>query len=337
MQNDTVMAHTLRSLIISIIAMPEAPTRASYHPDTRTTLDIMQAVGLVTIAEVEDTVGITTAGREFAGILPVGVLALPVEVAEITGNIAEGELAARYMEGKIAAIDQALTLGLEPANERSMSWRESYQHTAIVLREAAREFRMGLHLPTVHIAGRVQAYNEDRGTGHNHAAALYTFFGDVYARNLKAGWWTEIKTGEPKTRNVGELFMLMVTELAEAYEAYVLKLADDKLPQYPGVGVEMGDLLIRIADFCGALQAGNIIEFDPGSVNPGAQMFMEVVSVASRYEAIRKTPAADGDTEAAIFLPPADVAIMVDDKLAFNATRADHKIENRLKEDGKRT
>lgn len=34
---------------------------------------------------------------------------------------------------------------------------------------------------------------------------------------------------------------------------------------------------------------------------------------------------------------PMDVAVMVDAKLAFNATREDHKIENRLKEDGKRT
>jgi hypothetical protein len=32
-----------------------------------------------------------------------------------------------------------------------------------------------------------------------------------------------------------------------------------------------------------------------------------------------------------------DIALMTDEKLAFNAVREDHKIENRLKEDGKRT
>jgi hypothetical protein len=32
-----------------------------------------------------------------------------------------------------------------------------------------------------------------------------------------------------------------------------------------------------------------------------------------------------------------DVAPMVDAKLDFNASRPDHKIENRLKDDGKRT
>lgn len=335
--HDTAMAHQLRSFVRSIAEAPEAPTRASYNLETKTAIDILAAVGILTVAEIEDTVAVTTAGREFAGLLPDGVLALPVEVAEITGNISEGELAARYCESKIAAIDQALTLGQEPQHERSMSWRESYQHTAIILKQTAHEFRVGLHLPTVHIAGRVEAYNEDRGTGHTHAASLFTFFGDVYARNLKAGWWTDIHTGQPKARNVGELFMLMVTELAEAYEAYCLNQADDKLPEYPGVGVEMGDLLIRIADFCGALQAGNVIQYDPGSRNPGAEMFMEVVAVAQRYEAIRKTPAAIGDTEVAEFIPAADVAIMVDAKLAFNATRADHQIENRLKEDGKRT
>ena len=34
---------------------------------------------------------------------------------------------------------------------------------------------------------------------------------------------------------------------------------------------------------------------------------------------------------------PMDVALMTDAKLSFNAKREDHKIENRLKSDGKRT
>ena len=337
MQNDSPMQARLRGLLTSIAEMPEAPKRTDYNSDTVTALEVLQAVGLVTIADVEDTVGVTTAGRDFAGLLPDGVLALPVEVAEVTGNIAESELVGRYLDGKIAAIDHALTKGDEPQYDRTMSWRESYQHTAIILREAAKEVRAGMHLPSVHIGGRVEHYNEDRATGIAHASSLYLFFQDVYARNLKAGWWTNIADGTPKKRNVGELFVLMVTELAEAYTAYMAGAADDKLPHYPGVGVEMGDLLIRIADFCGALQAGNIIFPDAGSDNPGQRMFEEIVVIAERYESIRKTPAAIGAPETADLMPAMDVSIMVDAKLAFNAKREDHKIENRLKEGGKQT
>lgn len=291
---------------------------------------MLTGLGYLQVDDITDIVTLTTEGRLLAGYRPEGHMDLPVNVAEITGNIDERELAARYIDSKIAGVDHYIAKG-DPQH------RETFEHVAVVLREIAGEFRQGLHWPTVHIAGRVIAYNEDRGTGHSHASPLFLFFGDVYARNLKAGWWTDINTGQPKKRNVGELFILMVTELAEAYNAYVAREADDKLPEYPGVGVEMGDLLIRIADFCGALQAGNIIEHDPAIRNPGQAMFEEVVQIAARYEAIRKTPEAVGDPETADLLPEMDVAIMVDAKLAFNATRADHKIENRLLEDGKRT
>jgi hypothetical protein len=65
------------------------------------------------------------------------------------------------------------------------------------------------------------------------------------------------------------MFILMVTELVEAYKAWANNNEpDDKLPQFPGVGVEMGDLLIRIADFCGGLYAGLIVEHTAAAVQP---------------------------------------------------------------------
>lgn len=337
MTDTTTLHDRFRQLITEIASYPEAPKASDFHLDDQGDIDTLVAVGFVSRTDVEDLLGATTAGRDFAGLLPQGVPSLPVEVAEITGNIAESELVARYLGEKIEAIDRYISKGREPSEDRTMDWKESYQHTAIILRETAKEIRLGLHLPSVHINGRVEHYNEDRATGIAHAASLYMFFGDVYARNLKAGWWTDINTGQPKKRNVGELFILMVTELVEAYEAYLDGSQDDKLPQYPGVGVEMGDLLIRIADFCGALQAGNIIFPDAGSDNPGQKAFDAVRKIATAYESIRKTPAAVGVPETADLMPAMDVSIMVDAKLAFNATRADHQIENRLKEDGKRT
>lgn len=332
----TAMQAAIRGLVLTIANAAEPPTRASFNLETQATIDTLQAVGFLTVADVEDTVGVTTEGRLFAGLKPDGVPDLAVEVAEITGNIAESELVARYLESKMRAIDKAITNHNEPAYEREMAWTEAYQHMALVLRETANELRMGLHLPTIHLEGRVIPYNEDRSTGISHATALTTFFTDVYSRNLKAGWWTDITTGEPKKRSVGELFMLFVTEIAEAYEAWSTNAPDDKLPEYPGLGVELADLGIRWADFCGAYLAGNIIGPDPAN-NPGDRMFQEVCMIARHYEAIRKTPEAVGEPETADHLPPADVALMVDRKLDFNAKREDHKIENRLKEDGKRT
>lgn len=250
------------------------------------------------------------------------------KIAEVTGNISETELAARYMEAK--------ALGARAFAERIPRLTEAYDIVAQAFTAAAGDFRTGLHLPTVMIEGRVIRYNEDNSTGIKHADALRTFFTDVHQRNVRAGWWHDLYTGEPKKRSVGELFMLFVTEIAEAYLAWVENANDDKLTHHPGIGVELGDLGIRFADFCGALAEGKIV-MDSSVRNPGDAMFKEVVEIALRYEAIRKTPEALGDPEAGEFIPAMDVAIMIDEKLAFNASREDHKIENRLADGGKKT
>lgn len=329
---------SLIQLIRTVDESPEVAKAFQLRNDyEESDLDALVAVGFFKIDDVTDDITVTTAGRLFAGLKPEGVPLLDVSVAEITGNIAEAELAARYMDGKIAAIDRAIAQHDGPIYDRNMPWTEAYQHMAIVFRETANELRMGLHLPAVHIDGRVIPYNEDRSTGVQHQVNLGIFFTDVYERNVKAGWWTDLKTGLPKKRNLGELMVLMVTEMAEAYRAWERSEADDKLPQYPGLGVELGDLGIRWADLCGALAAGAIAGPDPRVNNPGERMFLEIVEIAERYESIRKTPGAVGEPELADFIPAMDVASMIDAKLDFNATRADHKIENRLKEGGKQT
>lgn len=253
---------------------------------------------------------------------------LPVTVAEVTGNIAESELLGRYLAAKAVACRNYIS------NRPHLA--EGLEHTIRVLETTAEEVRDGLHLPAVHTNGRVIPYNEDRSTGVAHASGLRNFFEDVYARNLKAGWWTNIEDGTPKKRSVGELFMLMVTELAEAYDGYISGAADEKIPEYPELGVEMGDLMIRIADFCGALLEGNIAAYSDVA-NPGDKMFQEVCMIARHYESIRKTPEAIGEPETGDHIESQDVAIMIDRKLEFNARREDHRIENRLKAGGKKT
>jgi hypothetical protein len=300
------------------------------HLDDQPILQTLVEIGFLNRDDVSDKVTLTTKGKDALGVRPDGVPHLPVEVAEVTGNVEERELAGQYIDAKIRGVEKWIVEHPGDAD------KHNYEIMARILIEVANEFRIGLHIPPQVIEGRVIPYNEDRSTGITHAEGLRTFFKDVYARNVKAGWWTEITTGEPKKRNVGELFMLMVTELVEAYDGYVSGAADEKLPEHPELGVEMGDLLIRIADFCGALLEGNIVECSDAA-NPGDQMFQEVCEIARHYESIRKTPAAIGDPETGEPLLPQDVAVMTDAKLAFNAHRADHKIENRLKDDGKKT
>lgn len=110
---------------------------------------------------------------------------------------------------------------------------------------------------------------------------------DVHAANVAAGWWSDPRTGESiiDTRNVGEILMLVVSEIAEGMEGHRKGLADDKLPHRPMLEVELADACIRIFDLAGAKG------FDLGGA--------------------------------------------IAEKRAFNAHRADHKIENRLKPGGK--
>lgn len=92
---------------------------------------------------------------------------------------------------------------------------------------------------------------------HNVAALVATCHGAAQS----AGWWTDLATGadlttrrdEKPRRNVGEMLMLIVSEVAEAMEGARKNLPDDKLPHRPMLEVELADALIRICDMAGGL------------------------------------------------------------------------------------
>lgn len=128
---------------------------------------------------------------------------------------------------------------------------------------------------------------------------------DVHEANIK--WWVDLESGLPLKRNVAEMLMLVVSELAEAAEdspQYNLLLMevvkslsrameghrkakmDDKLTWRKMFEVELADAVIRIFD----ISAG--LGLDLGGA------FVE--------------------------------------KMAYNAQRADHKLENRRAEGGKK-
>lgn len=83
------------------------------------------------------------------------------------------------------------------------------------------------------------------------AARINSLTALVHAGNEK--WWTNLKTGKPLKRNVGEMLMLCVSELAEAMEGDRKGLMDDHLPHRKMMEVELADCLIRILDICGGL------------------------------------------------------------------------------------
>lgn len=64
-------------------------------------------------------------------------------------------------------------------------------------------------------------------------------------------WWQDVHTGEPISRNKGELLMLIVSEVAEAMEGERKNLMDDKLPHRKMAEVELIDAMIRIFDYAG--------------------------------------------------------------------------------------
>ena len=74
---------------------------------------------------------------------------------------------------------------------------------------------------------------------------------EIHADNIAAGWWTDLVTGLPKDRNVGELLCLVHSEISEAMEGYRKGLKDDKLPHRDMFEVELADALIRIFDIAG--------------------------------------------------------------------------------------
>lgn len=180
---------------------------------------------------------------------------------------------------------------------------------------------------------------------------------EIHADNVAAGWWSDLTTGERIERNVGELLMLVVTELSEAADGLAGNLMDDKLPHRQMVEVELADTAIRIFDFCGA---GYAIDTDKRFANivaivqhgifakcltPNDFLLAIIGHVSGAMEHHRKSRPEEMGRSLAIALHgifvlgellDLDVMGAVAEKRHFNKTRRDHSREARLADGGKK-
>lgn len=179
---------------------------------------------------------------------------------------------------------------------------------------------------------------------------------DIHGDNIKAGWWSNLKTGEStiETRNRPEILMLIVSELSEAAEGHLCGINDDKLTEYRMLDVELADAAIRTYDLLGVDAVG--IDFNDTVRIAGDQFvqgrsvledLMKIVNIVSRaMEAYRKNKTNDYQNSLACLLGTIytmakfygshDLSELIELKRNFNKTREDHKVENRLKDDGKK-
>lgn len=181
---------------------------------------------------------------------------------------------------------------------------------------------------------------------------------EIHADNVKVGWWTNLKTGESTlhTRNRPEMLMLAISEIAEAAEGNYGKM-DDKLPHLPMYDVEIADFVIRQFDQIGAeVSCGHHMptwgdsfchDFYVKALRPMSrdERLMELVTYVSKaMEHYRKGRIQNYIEAMGVGIRTAfaiaevehiDLWDIIEQKRQFNASRSDHKIENRLKEGGK--
>lgn len=185
----------------------------------------------------------------------------------------------------------------------------------------------------------------------------------IYNHNVKAGWWDE------PVRPDGTTIALIHSEVSESYNGFVQGEHDEHLPQYTNQLVELADAAIRIYDFFGhknwnleqamdAVYRLNAVEEMPRfetDVNFYKYYADLHLHISAALEGVRKNQIMQvGEaTEDVLDIAAFELAIAMDmiywaagwgwpleaalgDKRAYNANRADHKRENRAKDDGKK-
>lgn len=167
----------------------------------------------------------------------------------------------------------------------------------------------------------------------------------IYEQNKAVGWWDE------PDRCKLTLLQLVSTEIAEATEAERKDLMDDHLPHRKGGEVELADAMIRLLDMAGAYG---------WEYAPEIKLFQEVMidnyDIAGKHYLLNCALIGLGDNimrehkkDSALSysliidsiayvakIQGYDLEGALREKLEYNKQRADHKRENRAKENGKK-
>jgi hypothetical protein len=161
----------------------------------------------------------------------------------------------------------------------------------------------------------------------------------VHEANKK--WWTDINTGNPIPRNLDELLLLVITEIAEATEGLRKNLQDDKLPHRKMEEVELADAVIRLLDIAGGFQFKlyefNHVAFQLGDTKTESlfEICCAITSAILPTNAMRVSVAISM-IESYCEKYELDLDGAIKEKLIYNSKREDHKHEHRKGEHGKK-
>lgn len=162
-----------------------------------------------------------------------------------------------------------------------------------------------------------------------------------YENNKAIGWWDN---GQD---NKLQKLVMVVGELIEAMEGVRRNLPDDKLPHRPSFEVELADALLRMLDIMGrygwyyvgydfnTIYIDQVIEhMDSDDHTPAGKLFLLIKTLTH----LEENPD-NGSFYSSAFIVglftianyhKLDLMGAMYEKMEFNKTRPDHKLENRL-------
>ena len=165
----------------------------------------------------------------------------------------------------------------------------------------------------------------------------------IHQQNVEMGWHDE-------PRSFNTFVCLFHSELPEAMEGLRKNLMDDHLPHYTMVAVEVADFVIRVLDWFGTQQdlypheQSIVINGSMENIDYIAEMHGDVSAAKYFYDmdvvdndnTVEHLSNAISWAKAIAHVNDWDLIQIINEKVEYNKTRADHKRENRIKDGGKK-